>query len=94
MSRSRRLDLYWLVLVGLTLLGALLGDRAEPGPLVTLVVVLTMAFKGRVVVDHFMGMKEANRTLRRLMRAYFYAVPAVTVLVVVFGDWIAELTAI
>lgn len=94
MSRSQRLDLLWLVLLALTIGGALLADRADPGTAVTLFVVLSMAFKGRMVVDHFMGMKEANRTLRALMRGYFYVLPAVTLLVVLFGDWIAGVTAI
>ena len=94
MSHSRRLDLLWLLLVALTLGGALLGEGAEPGLGVTLAVALTMAFKGRVVVDHFMGMKGANRTLRALMRAYFYVLPAVTVLVVAFGDRLAEWTTL
>lgn len=94
MTHARRLDLLWVVLVGLTVAGALLADRAEPGPLVTLFIVLTMAFKGRMVVDHFMAMKGANRTLRALMRGYFWILPAVTALVVIFGDWIARVTAI
>ena len=36
----------------------------------------------------------ANPTLRGLMRAYFYALPAVTLLVVIFDDWIARATAL
>ncbi len=90
MSPRTRLALLWLLLIGLTLAGALLGDRAEPGLAVTLVVALSMALKGRVVVDHFMGMRHANRTLRRLMRGYFYVLPLLVVLTTLYGDWIAR----
>ena len=48
--------------------------------------------KGRLVIDHFMELKTANRTLRNLMRAYFYVLPLVIVLTTLFGDWLARLT--
>lgn len=92
MTHKRTIDLLWLLLVALTLGGALLGETAEPGIGLALVVVLTMAIKGRVVVDHFMEMKSANRSLRNLMRAYFYVLPLVTLLVYLFGDHIARWT--
>ena len=92
MTRARHLDLLWLLLVLLTLGGAWLGEAAEPGPGVALAVSLTMAFKGRIVIDHFMELKSANPTLRRLMRAYFYLVPLATVLVYLLGEHLASLT--
>lgn len=92
MSHGKLLDRLWLLLVTLTLGGALLGEAADSGFIVTLIISLTMAFKGRMVVDHFMELKNANSTIRNLMRAYFYVLPAVTVLSYLFGDWIARLT--
>lgn len=94
MARDKLLNLLWLLLVALTLGGAWLGEAADPGLAVTLVISLTMAFKGRLVVDHFMEMKTANRTLRALMRGFFYVLPAVTVLTTLFGDWLARLTSL
>ena len=94
MPHGKLLDLLWLLLVALTLGGALLGESADPGLAVTVIIALTMAFKGRMVVDHFMELKNANRTIRNLMRAYFYVLPAITVLSYLFGDWIARVTAL
>jgi hypothetical protein len=92
MSHEKLLDRLWLVLVALTLGGALIGESTDPSFVVTVIISLTMAFKGRVVVDHFMELKTANRKIRNLMRAYFYVLPAMTVLSYLFGDWIARLT--
>lgn len=94
MTHKQTLNLLWLLLVALTLGGAYIGEAAEPGLAVTLVIALTMAFKGRIIVDHFMELKTANRTIRKLMRAYFYVLPVVTVLTTLFGDWLARLTTL
>jgi len=94
MTHKRLIDLLWLLLVALTLGGAYLGEAAEPGLAVTLVIALTMAFKGRVIIDHFMELKTANRKIRNLMRAYFYVLPLVTVLTTLFGNWLAKLTTL
>lgn len=94
MTHKRTIDLLWLLLVLLTLASALLGEGAEPGSAMLLVVVLSMALKGRLVIDYFMEMKGANRMLRNLMRAYFYVLPLVTVLVYLFGDAIARVLTI
>ena len=94
MTHGRLVDLLWLLLVALTLGGAYLGEASEPGLTVTLIISLTMAFKGRIIVDHFMELKTANRTIRKLMRAYFYVLPLVTVLTTLFGDWLARLTTL
>lgn len=94
MTHKQTLNLLWLLLVALTLGGAFLGESSEPGLAVTLVICLTMAFKGRIIVDHFMELKTANRTIRNLMRAYFYVLPLVTVLTALFGDWLARLTTL
>lgn len=94
MTHKQTLNLLWLLLVALTLGGAFLGESSEPGLAVTLVICLTMAFKGRLVIDHFMELKTANRTIRNLMRAYFYVLPLVTVLVYVFSEHFAKLTTL
>ena len=94
MSHEKLLDRLWLLLVALTLGGAWIGEAAEPGLAVTIIVALTMAFKGRMVVDHFMELKTANRTLRNLMRGFFYVLPAANVLSILFGDWLARMTTL
>jgi hypothetical protein len=94
MSHEQLIDRLWLLLLALTLGGAWIGEAADSSLAITIMISLTMAFKGRIVVDHFMELKTANRTLRNLMRGFFYVLPAVTVLTTLFGDWLARLTAL
>ncbi len=76
-----RLDLLWLLLLLLTVGGGWLGESGDPGLLLALFVTTTIAIKGRIVVDHFMELKSAHPTLRRLMRLYFVVIPLITLLV-------------
>jgi hypothetical protein len=75
------LDWLWIFLILLTLGGGWLGESGDPGLLLALYVTVTIAIKGRVVVDHFMELRSANPTLRRLMRLYFVVVPLLVLLV-------------
>jgi len=94
MSVSRRLDLVWLLLIGLTLGGAFLGEAVEPGFRVTVIIAAIMAFKGRLVIDHFMELADANRTIRNMVRLYGLAIPLLLVLTDVFGPQIASLISL
>ena len=94
MSHAKLVDVLWLLLICLTVAGTLVGETADPGLAVTLIICLTMAFKGRMVIDHFMELNTANRKVRNMMRAYFYVLPAITVLTSLFGDWLARLTTL
>lgn len=94
MSHEKLIDTLWLLLVALTVGGTMLGESADPGLAVTLLICLTMAFKGRLIIDHFMELKHANNRVRTLMRAYFYVLPALTVLTWLFGDFLARLTTL
>lgn len=79
MTHKQTVTALWLLLVALTLGGSLLGETAEPGYLLLTVVVITMVIKGRVVIDHFMELKNAHPLIRRLMQAYFYVLPLATI---------------
>lgn len=94
MLNKRTIDRLWFLLVALTLCGAVIGEAAEPGLAATLAIALSMAFKGRMVIDYFMGLKTANRTIRNLMYAYFYVIPLLTLLTWLYGDAIARLTTL
>jgi hypothetical protein len=93
MRGLRRVDRVWLLLVGLTLGSAWLGEAAEAGLAATLAVALLIALKGRLVIDHYMELAGTNRRIRRLMNGYFYVIPGLVVATRVFGDLIARLTA-
>ncbi|MFA5627778.1 MAG: cytochrome C oxidase subunit IV family protein [Thiohalomonadaceae bacterium] len=80
MTHRKTVTWLWLVLIILTLSGSLLGERAEPGYFLIFFVTLSMAFKGRMVVDHFMELKNSHPLLRNLMQAYFYVLPLITII--------------
>lgn len=80
MSHKQVVAVLWIVLVILTLGGSMLVETAEPGYALMLLITLTMAFKGRMVIDHFMELKNAHPLLRRLMQGYFYILPLATVI--------------
>jgi len=94
MKATRRLDLVWGLLIGLTLGGAALGEAAEPGFWVTAAIAAIMVFKGRMVIDHFMELAEANRTIRMTVRLYAVAIPLLLMLTYLFGAQIASMTSL
>ncbi|MFI0416014.1 MAG: cytochrome C oxidase subunit IV family protein [Candidatus Thiodiazotropha sp.] len=94
MFETKSVDMIWLILMGLTLLSAAIAESPDQGLVMTLVITLTVAYKGRMIVDHFMELKDANRLLRNSMRIYFYVIPAMIVLVYLFPDLIARLTTL
>jgi len=53
-----------------------------------------LAIKGRIIVDHFMELKNAHRVLRTLMQVYFYVIPALIILVYLFPEKIAQWTTL
>ena len=56
--------------------------------------ILTLAFKGRMVVDRFMELIDANRYIRNAIQVYFYVIPAMIVLVYLFLDVVVRITTL
>ncbi|HZV54294.1 MAG TPA: cytochrome C oxidase subunit IV family protein [Rhodocyclaceae bacterium] len=94
MSHGKVVHVVWIVLVALTLVGAWLGEAAEPGPWVALIVIVSMAVKGRLVIDHFLELATCNRRIRRLMRAYFYVLPGLALATYLYGDAVVRMTTL
>ena len=92
-SRSK-LDITWGILMVVTLLNALVAETAEPHLLITFIICLSIAYKGRLVIDNFMELYNANNTIRSLMRSYFYIFPALIFLADAFSEQIALFTTI
>ena len=84
----------WLLLLSLTAAGAWLGETGGHSWALTLTVALLITSKGRLVVDHYMGMRDANRTIRRVLYAFVVVVPVLVLLSHGFGAAIARLTAL
>ena len=73
---------------------AVLGDASRPGFWITVGIALIMAVKGRLVIDFFMELGGANRTIRRLVRLYGMAIPLLLILSYLFATQIAQMTAL
>ncbi len=84
----------WLLLVGLTLAGAWLAETGHAGWPLTLTVAGLIAFKGRMVIDHYMEMTTANASIRRVLYAFSLLVPLLVLLSHGYGDLLKQLTTI
>jgi len=92
MKKLTKLDLTWLVLMVITLLNALVAETADPHILITAIVCLSIAYKGRLVIDDFMELLNANRTIRTLMRSYFYIIPVLIFVTDLFAEQLAAIS--
>lgn len=93
-TSTRSVDWTWAILVTLTLAGVAIGEGAAPDFWVTLTVAAIAAFKGRLVIDQFMELGTAHPAIRRLVRLFGLLVPALIMLVYVFGPQIARVTTL
>jgi hypothetical protein len=84
----------WLLLIALTLGSAFLAENGERSWLLTLIVAAMIAFKGRLIIDHYMEMRSANPRIRRVLHAFVTLVPLLVLISHSGGTWIARLTAL
>lgn len=94
MTHIKLINTLWLILIGLTLFSAYMAEQAKPGLISIIIMALVLAIKGRIIVDHFMELKNSHVVLRTLMRVYFYVIPALIILVYLFPDQIAKWTVL
>lgn len=80
MMMFSKLEYLWLTLLAIVLFNTLLGENIESTALVSILVALTVMYKGLIVIDHFMELKDANKYLRRMMRIYFIFFPSLIIL--------------
>jgi cytochrome c oxidase subunit IV len=84
----------WLTLIGLTFVGALLGERGHAGWLLTFTVVILIAVKGGIVIDYYMEMRLANQRMRNILRFFIILIPVLVILSHGWGDAIRRLTTL
>ena len=84
----------WMLLIVLTLFSAYMAERGSPGFYSVAIMAIVLAAKGRIIVDHFMELKEAHFLIRTLMRVYFYVIPALIIIVYLFPEQIAKWTVL
>lgn len=79
MKHIGKLEYYLLALIAITLFNTFLGEQFASTALVTVLIALTVTYKGFMVIDHFMELKGANKNLRFLMRLYFVIFPSLII---------------
>lgn len=89
-----KLDVTWLILMLITLLNALVAETADPNIFITAIICLSIAYKGRLVIDDFMELLNANRTIRTLMRSYFYIIPVLIFVTDLFSEQLAAISKV
>ena len=89
-----KLDITWIILMIITLLNALVAETAEPSIFITGLICISIAYKGRLVIDDFMELLNANKTIRSLMRSYFYIIPALLFLSDLFSEQLANISRV
>lgn len=94
MKKMSKLDLAWIVLMLVTLLNTLVAESAQQSHFISAVICFSIAFKGRLVIDYFMELNEANDTIRQLVRSYFYFFPLLILLCDVFSEQLRIITSI
>ncbi|MCX8085854.1 MAG: cytochrome C oxidase subunit IV family protein [Rhodocyclaceae bacterium] len=84
----------WLLLLGLTGTGAWLAETGQAGWPLSLTVAGLIAWKGRLVIDHYMEMTTADARLRRVMYAFIVAVPLLVLASHGLGDALRDFTTL
>ena len=93
-SATKLINKLWIALIVLTLFSAYMAERGSPGFYSVAIMAIVLAAKGRIIVDHFMELKDAHFVLRTLMRVYFYVIPALIIIVYLFPEQIAKWTVL
>ncbi len=84
----------WLMLIGLTGLGAWFAETGQPGWPLTLFVAALIAFKGRLVIDHYMEITPAHPRIRRILHGFVTVVPLLVILSHGWSDVLKSLTSL
>ncbi|MCU7817251.1 MAG: cytochrome C oxidase subunit IV family protein [Candidatus Thiodiazotropha sp. (ex Rostrolucina anterorostrata)] len=82
------------MLIGLTFLGALIGERGQAGWLLTLTVAILIALKGSIVIDHYMEMRSSNQRIRGILRFFITLIPMLVIFFYSWGEDIRRLTTL
>ncbi|NOQ79863.1 MAG: thiosulfate reductase [Gammaproteobacteria bacterium] len=93
-TEKNRINLFWGILVALTLFATFIAEAATPSHFIVLVICFTIAIKGRLVIDEFMGLREAKPIIRYTILSYFILLPVFISLCVIFPEFLAQVTTI
>lgn len=84
----------WLLLATLTLGSAWLAETGHAGWPLAFIVAALIAFKSRMVIDHYMEMTRANTRIRRVLYGFAIIVPLMVLASHGWSDALRRLTTI
>lgn len=84
----------WLLLIGLTLIGALLGETGNAGWALTLTVVALIFIKGSIVIDYYMEMRLANQRIRNILLLFITIIPICVIISFIWSEEVRRFTTI
>lgn len=93
-TEKNRINLFWIILIALTLFATFIAEAATPSHFIVLVICFTIAIKGRLVIDEFMGLREAKPIIRYTIHSYFILLPVLISVSIIFPEFLAQLTTI
>jgi len=76
MKSFGKIEYCWWALIGITLFNTFLGEQFNSSALVSILVALTVMYKGLMIIDNFMELRHAHRYLRLMMRTYLIFFPS------------------
>ncbi len=91
---KKRITLFWLILLALTFFATFIAEEATPSHFIVIIICLTISIKGHIVIDEFMGLREAIPIIRYGVHSYFILLPAFVALSIIFPEFLAQLTTI
>ncbi len=94
MNKDRRISFFWILLLLLTLFTTFIAESTTPSDFIVLLVCLTIAVKGRFVMDEMMGLREAIPAIRYTIYSYFILLPLFIALSIIFPEFLASITTI
>lgn len=92
MFKLNALDISWIMLMMITFANALVAETADKSLFITAVICFSIAFKGRRIIDYFMELNHANKSIQLFMRGYFYVFPLLIFLADLFSEQLASIT--
>lgn len=88
----RGIDLIWVLLLMLTLANMVIAEQAQPSFFFVVIISISIAWKGQMVINRFMELRNANPLIKMAMSAYFYVIPGLIIIVHAFPEFIADQT--
>ncbi len=93
-KKTMILTVVWTVLISLTLFSAFVAEQTELTTFIVVLICVVVSIKGLLVIEHLMGLNVAAPSIRWLMLSYFFVLPPIIALSVVFPETLARLTTL